>query len=117
MSSKQNIFQNFKNFVAYVSNQFKKSIKAIRSDNGSEFLNHEFRSFLSTSGILHHTSCTYTPQQNARVERKHRHLLEIARSLRFQSGLPHKFWGECLLTATHIVNKLPTPVLHNKTPH
>lgn len=35
---KQNVFQNFQNFVAYVSNHFHTTIKAI--DNGSEFINH-----------------------------------------------------------------------------
>lgn len=32
----------------------------------------------------------------------------MAKGLRFQSGLPVHFWGECLLTATFIINKLPT---------
>lgn len=103
--------------MTYVFNQFHKIIKAVRTDNDTEFVNHNFDSFLSQCGILHHKSCAYTPQQNARVERKHRHLLEIARSLRFQSGLPFKYWGESILTATHIVNILTTLVLKNKTPY
>lgn len=41
----------------------------------------------------------------------------MARSLRFQSGLPIHFWGECILAATFLINKLPTPVLHYKSPH
>ncbi|XP_056695786.1 uncharacterized protein [Spinacia oleracea] len=53
---------------------------------------------------------------NGRVERKHRSLLEIARALRFHSGLPKKFWEECVLTATHLINKPPSKVLNWKTP-
>ena len=35
--------------------------------------------------------------------------------LRFQSHLPITFWGECILTTIHIINRLPTLLLHKKT--
>lgn len=44
-------------------------------------------------------------------------LLEVSRALRFQSGLPLKYRGECLLTTTYLINKLPTSMLHIKSPH
>ena len=51
------------------------------------------------------------------VERKHRHLLEVARALRFQGGLLIKFWGECVLTAVYLINYIPTLLLHGKSPY
>lgn len=63
----------------------------IRTDNGSEFFNLTFDSLLNSHGIVHQSSCPYTPQQNSRVKRKHRHLLEMTRALRFQSGLSVKY--------------------------
>jgi hypothetical protein len=48
-------------------------------------------------GILFQHSYLATPQQNGVVERKHRHLLNIARALRFQACLPLQFWGKVYL--------------------
>lgn len=67
-------------------------------------------------GIIHQRSCVYYPQQNGIVERKHKHLLNVARAILYQSGLSTKFWGESILMATHIINRLPSKVLDWKTP-
>jgi len=80
------------NFVAMVKNQFGKNVVILRSDNGLEFKSEPMLRFYSTKGIIHQTSCVDTPQQNERVERKHRHILNVARALRFQANLSLHFW-------------------------
>ena len=102
-------------FITFVHTQFNCQVKNIRSDNGLEFIS--LKPFLSTHGILLQNSCSYTPQQNGVVERKHRHLLNVGRALRFQANLPLQFWGESLLTAIYLINRLPTPVLNHKSPY
>jgi len=74
-----------------VQNQFHSSVLRVRSDNGSEFTNGPLRRFFRDKGILFETSCVDTLQQNSRVERKNRHLLNVVRALRFQSCLPVSF--------------------------
>lgn len=48
------------------------------------------------------------------MERKHKYLLETARTLLYQSKLPIKYWGECILTATYIINRLASQLLGKK---
>ncbi|KAI9185245.1 hypothetical protein LWI28_005591 [Acer negundo] len=103
-----------KRFFTYVLTQFESHIKVFRSDNGGEFIS--LRSFFHDNGVIFQHSCVYTPQQNGVVERKHRHILQVARALKFQARLPTFFWGDCALTAVHIINRLPSPVLSYKTP-
>ncbi|PKI38709.1 hypothetical protein CRG98_040900 [Punica granatum] len=82
-----------------------------------EFLSRELQDFFSMHGIVHQTSCTDTSQQNGRVERKHRHILNVARAFMFQASLPTRFWGECVSTAVHLINITPSSLLDNKSPH
>lgn len=73
--------------------------------------------YLQGDGILHETSCVATPQQDGHVERKHRHILNMARALRFEANLPIRFWGECVLAATHLINRTPTIANNGVTPY
>lgn len=73
--------------------------------------------FFQSLGIVHQKSCPHTPQQNGVVERKHKHLLEVSRALFFQSGLGKCYWGECVLTAAHIINRTPSRVLNHSSPY
>ena len=97
--------------------QFSKAVQIIRSDNALELSKSSTTlEFFTSNGIIHQTSCVQTPQQNGVVERKHKHLREVARALLFQASLPLRFWGDCVLTATHLINRLPTALLQNRTP-
>ena len=63
--------------------------------------------FLS-NGIMMQKSVPHVLQQNGRVERKHRHLLQMSKALRFQQFYLRSFGGDYVLTATYLINKLPT---------
>jgi hypothetical protein len=101
-------------FCNLIHTQFGAKIKYLRSDNGAEF---HMQDFFHKNGIIHQRTCVETPQQNGIVERKHQHILNVARALRFQASLPLEFWNDCVLTATYIINRIPTPILHNRTPY
>lgn len=104
------------NFVKSVQTQYGLTIKAFRTDNGGEFTSCSCQQFLNEFGIIHQRTTPYTPQQNRRVERKHKELLNLARSLLFQANLSLKFWADTIHTAVYITNRLPSPVINWKTP-
>ncbi|KAG7560507.1 Retrotransposon gag domain [Arabidopsis thaliana x Arabidopsis arenosa] len=113
LKQKSDVLQVFPNFLTMVETQFQSKVKGVRSDNAPEL---NFISFYQSKGILSYHSCPETPQQNSVVERKHQHILNVARSLLFQSHIPLPYWGDCILTAVHLINRLPAPILENKTP-
>lgn len=117
LKSKSEVFDNIQEFVVLIKNQFGKGVKSFRSDNRTEFVNNQMGMFCKTNGIVHQTTCTYTPQQNGIVERKHRHLLNVARALLFQSNVPARFWSDCVLTAVYLINRTPSLVLNGRTPY
>ena len=78
-----------RDFLAMVKRQFNKAMKIVKSDNGTEITCLD--NYFDENGIIHQTTCIGMPQQNARVERKHRHILNVARAERFQANLPIEF--------------------------
>ncbi|GJZ81594.1 retrovirus-related pol polyprotein from transposon TNT 1-94 [Tanacetum coccineum] len=96
---------------------FHKQPRVVRSDNGTEIVNKTCAEFFQKHGIINQKPMAYTPQQNGRVERKHRHLLDTARALRLQANFPLQFWGDCILNATYLINKMPVKIFDWKTPY
>ncbi|GKA61310.1 retrovirus-related pol polyprotein from transposon TNT 1-94 [Tanacetum coccineum] len=115
--SKTQVYDLLVSFLAYVTNHFKTSVKIIMSDNGTEIVNAACNSLFMTKGVLHQRSMAYTPQQNGVVERKHRHLLDTVKAIRLHANLSIKFWGDCVLAATYLINKMPMEILEWKSPY
>ncbi|KAG7594092.1 Integrase catalytic core [Arabidopsis thaliana x Arabidopsis arenosa] len=116
LPSKDRVFEAFTNFQNYVTNQFNAKIKVLRTDNGGEYTSHKFKEHLAKHGIIHQTSCPYTPQQNGVAERKNRHLMEVARSMMFHTSVPRRYWGDAVMTACYLINRTPTKVLKDLSP-
>ncbi|XP_071720767.1 uncharacterized protein [Rutidosis leptorrhynchoides] len=104
-------------YICKSSTHFNTQPKYIRFDNGTEIVNKMCMQLFKEKRIIHQRSMVYTPQQNGRVERKHRHLLDTARALELHASLPNEFWGDCILSATYLINKMHVKVLNWKTPY
>uniref|UniRef100_A0A2N9G9I0 Integrase catalytic domain-containing protein n=1 Tax=Fagus sylvatica TaxID=28930 RepID=A0A2N9G9I0_FAGSY len=59
-------------------------------------------------GIRRQLTISNTPQQNGVAERRNRTLLDMVRSMMAQANLPISFWGDVLLTAAYILNRVPS---------
>ena len=64
--------------------------KKLRQDNAKEFLSEQFKTYCLDAGILQEKTIQETPQQNGLAERCNRTLLEMARCLLIDSGLPRR---------------------------
>lgn len=117
MKEKSEVGMIFANFHKMVQTQFQTSIQILRTDNGREYYHSILGSYLQKHGIIHQSSCVNTPQQNGIAERKNRHLLEVTRSLMLAANVPSQYWGDAVLSATYLINRMPSKVLKFNTPY
>ncbi|GBN59582.1 Retrovirus-related Pol polyprotein from transposon TNT 1-94 [Araneus ventricosus] len=118
LRSKDEVKSAFLEFKAYIENKLNCKIKTLRTDKGLEYVGPNFDHYLVKNGIKRERTCAYTPQMNGIAERENRTLVNMARCLLFQSGLPVKFWAEAINCAVYIRNRCPTRGLQdlNQTP-
>nr|KYP40247.1 Retrovirus-related Pol polyprotein from transposon TNT 1-94 [Cajanus cajan] len=104
MKNRSELFNIFQSFYSEIKTQFGKVIRILRSDNAKEYFSDCFKSFMTSHGILHQSSCPHTPQQNGVAERKHKHIVDTARTLLLNANAPPKLWGDVVLTAGYLIN-------------
>ncbi|GJZ09605.1 retrovirus-related pol polyprotein from transposon TNT 1-94 [Tanacetum coccineum] len=94
-----------------------KTVRFIRTDNGTEFVNQVMSEYYEGVGIFHQKSVPRTPQQNGVVERRNRTLVEAARTMMIFSKAPMFLWAEAVATACYTQNRSLIHTRHNKTPY
>ena len=101
-------------FYKMICTQFHTNIKVIRTNNAQEyFLKYFFYcSWYYSLALLFYNSTTKLSCR----EKTPTYILSMARALKFQSNVPLYPWGDCVLTVLHIINRLPSPILQNKSP-
>ena len=131
---KSDTVQIFKNFInrikrfQYTSNSFtllNKEIELdfnddnikhipieIKSDNGTEFVNHELNDLFLHNNIYQQTSSPYSPFQNGIAERSNRTIFELAACLLTDSNVPLYLWEYAVSTVVHTLNLLPNKALN-----
>lgn len=113
---KSETLRKFQEFQALVENELSKKIKCLRSDNGTEYLSHEFQAHLKQHGIRHETSVRYTPEQNGVAEAAGKVIFQKVRCMLTHANLPKAYWAEAAVYACYVKNRSPSSSLKNDTP-
>jgi transposase InsO family protein len=108
---KSEVASKFREYKKFVETQLEIKIKAVQSDNGKEYCNEEMDKFFRNSGIQRHLTTVYSPQQNGLAERRNRTLVEAARCMLLESGLP----ARCI--SKSIDGDIPYKRWTRKSPH
>ncbi|GJT69136.1 retrovirus-related pol polyprotein from transposon TNT 1-94 [Tanacetum coccineum] len=78
------------------------TVRNVRTDNETEFVNQTLREWYENVGITHQTSVARTPQQNGVVERQNRTFVEAARTMLIFSKALLFLWAEAINIASDI---------------
>lgn len=90
-------------------------VKAIRSDQGQEFLGRKLADILAERGVEHERTVGYAPQQND-ADMLHRDIRENANSMLNGTNLPKIYWGEAVRAYVYVRNRLPLARVRTPTP-
>lgn len=116
LQNKSQTFDRFEKFRKMAETQTGCKLKAIRSDNGTEFQNSRFTEVCTKYGILQQFTVPYTPQQNGVSERANRTIEDKVRCMLKHANLPHAFWAEAVNTAVYLYNKTPASSIDFEIP-
>ncbi|KAK9694716.1 GAG-pre-integrase domain [Popillia japonica] len=116
MKHKSDTLECFKEYIKFCKNKLGYKTVTLRADNGTEFVNSEFKRFLMDKGIQLETSAPYCHEQNGAAEREIRTIVESARSMLYTKDLPLYLWAEAVNTSVYILNRTPNVHTPNSTP-
>ncbi|GJU87077.1 retrovirus-related pol polyprotein from transposon TNT 1-94 [Tanacetum coccineum] len=86
-----------------------------RTDNRTEFRNHELENFCDEKGISQNLSSPYTPKQNGVAEKRNRTLIEAARTMLNGLVLSKHLWTDAVRIAYYTQNRSIIIKRHDKT--
>jgi hypothetical protein len=110
------MLDKFKEFKAEVENQLGRKIKRLRTDGGGEY-KRAFGKYLKENGIIHERTVPYSPDQNGVSERANRTIMDRARAILAETGLPKILWMEIAAAVVYLKNRSPTRSLKGQTPY
>ncbi|KAJ9524038.1 hypothetical protein QJQ45_022468 [Haematococcus lacustris] len=107
ISSKSQVPDVVRTVIEQLETQSGFRCKAIRTDNGTEYVNNRMTEYCSSKGIVHQHSAPYSPQQNGAAERLNRTIFEKARSILHAADISLSFWAHAVKYANYIRCLLP----------
>ena len=105
----------FRQLCALVKTQYGEKVKALQSDNGTEYVNSGMAAFLNEKGIVHRTSAPKRHEMNGTAERVNRTGANTVRAMLLSANLPYEYWAEAYVYVLYIQNRVPHHFLKTGT--
>ena len=102
---KNEAMQHMINLIKSINNKYNITVKAVRTDNGSEFVNSTVTIFFNSYEIEHQKTTIYSPESNGITERYNRTVKNMIRCLLNKTNLPAEYWTEAAKTSVYILNR------------
>ena len=116
MKNKSKVESIFKSWKQRVEHESGCKLQRLRTDGGGEYIPQTLLMMLHDCGIKHEKTPAHTPEMNGVAERFNRSLVEMMKSMLYEAELDSAWWGEAAMTATYLLNLLPTAALDETTP-
>ena len=117
LHGKDETFETYKSYEAWLMNQYGARIKCLRSDRGGEYRSDEFDAHLKKAGTVRKLVVHDTPEHNGVAERLNRTMLEKVRAMLHESDLPKFLWAEATAHAVYLKNRTWTRTIGETTPY
>lgn len=116
LKAKFDASQTIINLINEFKNQFGCQIKAIRTDNGGEYINERLTKYLAQEGIVHVLTPPYSPESNGVAERLNRSVGEGIRAMLIPIS-EKRLWAEAVQTFIYTKNRLSHSSVSGQTPY
>ena len=105
LHTKDETFDSYWVFEAWLSTQYSAKIKRLHLDQGGEYLSDEFSAHLKKASTVRSLTVHDTPEHNGITEHLNHNLLEKVRVMLHKSHLPKFLWAKAIAHAIYLKNR------------
>jgi transposase InsO family protein len=117
LKSKDEAATKVKQYLTLIERQDENLPKAVRTDNGREYVNKDLIGWCLDKGIELQTTAPHTPEQNGIAERWNRTVVKLGRAMLLANNLPSELWAEAMTHTIYIRNCAFTCAIPEMTPY
>ena len=109
LKRKKHLLERLDELIGRIQAETGHIVGRIKTDGDGIFCkqNEELQKVIKKHGFIHLLSTPYSSHFNGKAERSIGVIKEMARSMLFQSGLPRRYWGEAVIYAVQVLNRMP----------
>src|SRR5271168_4942774 len=116
LQKKDETFDMYKKYEAWVETQTSKKIKVLNLDRVGEYQGDEMVAYLKSKGTEQKLNIHDTPQHAGVAECHNRTIAERVQALLHASGLPKNLWAEAARHVVWLLNRTTTKAVEGMTP-